>query len=272
MGPFHRVRQFLFAGVRGKADKLRFLLYYSFLSYFYSYYSFMGHMSKMKRFVSNRPEDKVFEYILGDTALQQSSLAHHAGDNIVEFLVTAKKQPNYLQYCNNITEATEPASTINKYTDHTTEYFSHINLSLAADSPVLATHAPYIQDLRSSILSQPLLDSDILYRGVDLSHREMAEMETLKNFFIPSFTSTSIDRDKAYSKPTLLVIKTSLCSKYACSITPQLSKFYNTEREVLLACYSAFTLERVEKVNNTSVLTLWLDEFYSSLDRLAYTN
>jgi hypothetical protein len=215
-------------------------------------------------------EDAQFEYIIGSAALQQSSLAHNAGDNVVEFLVTSQKQPNYLQHCNDVTEATDPVATINKYTDHTTQYFSHINLSLAADSPVISTHAPYIRDLRSSILSQPLLDSDILYRGVDLSKREMDEMEGLKTFFIPSFTSTSIDKDKAYSKPALLVIKTPLCCKYACSITPQLSKFYNTEREVLIACYSAFTLERVEKVNNTSILTLWLDDFYSSLNRLAY--
>lgn len=128
----------------------------------------------------------------------------------------------------------------------------------------------YIQELRSSILSQPLLDDHILYRGVDLSQREIDEMENLKHFFIPSFTSTSIERDRAYSKSALLIIKTPFCCKYACSITPELSKFYSTEKEVLLSCYSAYSLEKIEKVNGKTLITLWLDEFSSGLDRLAY--
>jgi hypothetical protein len=215
----------------------------------------------------NKPE---LQHILGDEALKHSSLAFNAGGDVVEFLVTDQKQKHYLEHCNELVEAKDPVATINRYTDHTTEYFAQINLSLAADSPVIANHASYIKDLRSSILSQPLLENEILYRGVDLSQREIAEMESLHNFFIPSFTSTSLDRDKAYSKPALLVIKVPFCCKHACSITPELSRFYSTEKEVLLPCYSAFTCERVEKVNSTTVITLWLDDFASSFDRLAY--
>jgi hypothetical protein len=107
--------------------------------------------------------------------------------------------------------------------------------------------------------------------GVDLSAREVQEMETQRNFFIPSFTSTSLDSQKAYSKSALLVLKLPFGCKYACSITEELSKFYNEEREVLLACYSAYTLERVEVVGGTKILTLYLDEFLTSLPRLHFS-
>jgi hypothetical protein len=216
--------------------------------------------------------NKEFSHILGDAALKGSTLAQvSAGDDdMVEFLVTSKKQPNYYDYCNSLRLPSDPVSTINQYTDHTNKLYVDVNLALAADSPYLKTKAEFISDLRSSILSQPLLDDGILYRGVDLSKREIEEMERLRHFFIPSFTSTSVDKDKAYAKSALLIVKTPFCCKYACSITPELSKFYHTEREVLLACYSAFSLEKVEMVNGTSYVTLWLDEYNSSQDKLLY--
>jgi hypothetical protein len=215
--------------------------------------------------------DPRFDHILGDTALKGSTLAQVVANNeTVEFLVTTRKQPNYYEHCNALALAPDPVSTIKQYTDHTNQLYLDINLALAADSPYLKTKGEYIRELRSSILSQPLLDDCILYRGVDLSNREVTEMETLQRFFIPSFTSTSVDKNKAYAKTALLIIKTPFCCKYACSITEDLSKFYHSEKEVLLACYSAFSLEKVEKVNNVDYITLWLDEYSSGLDSLVY--
>lgn len=227
-------------------------------------------MSRVMMNFIKRPENRQFDHIIGDAALKGSSLARNFDGEIVEFLVTHKKGPNYVEHCSGLVAATDPVATINKYTDHTTQLFAHVNLSLAADSPAIKLHADYIRDLRSAILSQPLLDDTILYRGVDLSKTEIDEMEALRHFFIPSFSSTSIDREKAYSKSTLMIIKTPFCCKYACSITPELSRFYSTEKEVLLSCYSAYSLEKVEKVNGKTYMTLWLDEFSSGLDKLVY--
>lgn len=136
-------------------------------------------------------------------------------------------------------------------------------MCLAADSPFLKTHGSFIQQLRSSIHALPLLNDAVFYRGVDLSPREIEHMELLQNFYIPSFTSTSLDREKAYSKPCLLVIKTPYLCRAACSVTPELSQHYNEEKEVLLSCYYKYRLERVEKVNSTQVITLFLDEINS---------
>eukprot|EP01126_Amoeba_proteus_P015361 TRINITY_DN1690_c0_g1_i10.p1 TRINITY_DN1690_c0_g1~~TRINITY_DN1690_c0_g1_i10.p1 ORF type:complete len:226 (-),score=30.19 TRINITY_DN1690_c0_g1_i10:82-759(-) len=206
--------------------------------------------------------------ILGRNALKGASLVKNTDADVIDFLVTPKKQPNYIHYCDDVVLPEDVVSVICKYTEHQTQLYAKVNLALAADSPVLSEYGEYIKQLRSSVLSQPLMDDSLLYRGVDMSRTEIEEMEKLKNFFIPSFTSTSLDRDKAYNKSALLVINTPFCCKNACSITSQLSRYYSTEREVLIACYSAFTLERVEKIGSTHIITLYLDEHMSVLDTL----
>jgi hypothetical protein len=183
-------------------------------------------------------------------------------------MVTDSKQKNYMEFCNGIVCPLNPIETINKYTAHETELYATVNLALASDSIVLQDHGEYIRELRSSVLAMPLLDDALLYRGVELSKREVDEMERLKTFFIPSFTSTSVDPNRAYNKTHTLVIKLPYGCKYACSVTPELSRHYNEEREVLLACYSAYTLERIEHVAGKNVVTLYMDEFYSGLNSL----
>jgi hypothetical protein len=89
-------------------------------------------------------------------------------------------------------------------------------------------------------------------------------MEELQAFFIPSFTSTSAECKKAYSKNTQLIIKKNFASPYACSMTPELSPYCSTEAEVLLSCYCAFRLERVERVGSKNYVTLYMDDHLTS--------
>eukprot|EP00992_Anisonema_acinus_P008541 TRINITY_DN4651_c0_g1_i1.p1 TRINITY_DN4651_c0_g1~~TRINITY_DN4651_c0_g1_i1.p1 ORF type:complete len:238 (+),score=62.61 TRINITY_DN4651_c0_g1_i1:31-714(+) len=204
--------------------------------------------------------------------LKQSSLALDDGDT-VHFLVTDKKQPQFRRYCLGlppIDEAVNVVETFRRYTDHTTGYCSTVNMSLASDSSSLSEHGHYIRQLRDCIVKSPIGDLGCgpCYRGVELSSLEMEQMEKLKTFFIPSFTSTSMNREKAYNKSALLVVKP--CgTRYAASITPELSKFYESEEETLFACYTAFTLERAERVNRRHVLTLAVDDGFTLLDALA---
>jgi len=197
----------------------------------------------------------------------QATLAVNDGET-VHFLVTATKGQNYMLYCNEVVFPIDPVSTLTMYTEHTNELYSQVNLSLASDSSTLLEHGPFIKQLRASVLSKPLLDDCTLFRGVELSSLEIGQMEKLQRFFIPSFTSTSIDHAKAYSMNSMLTINTAYMSRFACSITPDLSNYHSTEQEVLIACYSAFRLERVEKVNGKNVLTLFLDEYASANDSL----
>uniref|UniRef100_A0A7S4IPC5 ADP ribosyltransferase domain-containing protein n=1 Tax=Vannella robusta TaxID=1487602 RepID=A0A7S4IPC5_9EUKA len=207
--------------------------------------------------------------LLGEDALSGSSLTSREGET-VHFLVTEKKMENFVRHCNRIESVLDPVKTINEYTDHTTEHYARINLALAADTDGLAKFSDYIPQLRAAIYSKPLFDDGRVYRGVDLSPLEVSEMERLQRFFIPSFTSTSIDSKRAYKKDTMMVINLPYACRNACSITESLSRFHNEEREVLLACYSAFRLERVEQDGTTKVLSLYLDEHLSSLDTLAH--
>lgn len=214
---------------------------------------------------------KAFKSLLGEDALFGSSLAVEdtVDDDTIHFLVTDTKQTNYKKHCDRIESSINGDGIINRYTDHPTQYYAKVNLALAADSNSLYDYKDYIPQLKSAILSKPLLDDGIVYRGVDLSPQEIEHMEKLNNFFIPSFTSTSIDSTKAYDKPALMVIKIPYGCLYACSITSNLSKYYNEEREVLLSCYSAFRLERIEHVNNKKIITLYLDEHLSALPHLS---
>lgn len=205
--------------------------------------------------------------LLGEDGLKGASLTKLDGD-MVNFLVPLTKQSNYLKYCSKIEPCLDPTSAIRQYTDHVTEHYARINISLAADSDGLQKYSDYIPQLRSAIMNKPLLDDGLVYRGVNLTDSEIEHMERNKRFFIPSFTSTSIESSKAYAKSALMVIKLPYGCRYACSITNNLSKHYYEEREVLLSCYSAFHLERVEYVNNTKILSLYLDEHLSALNSL----
>ena len=208
-----------------------------------------------------------FARLLGDDALKGSKLTKQEGD-FIDFLVTDKKQDNFLSYCNEIVLPINPQETIKKYTEHTTEHYARVNLSLASDSDKLQEYGDYITQLRNSIFSQAFLDDAIVYRGVELSKLEVDKMEELGQFFIPSFTSTSLESNKAYSKNAMMIVKIPYASQYACSITANLSNYFNEEREVLLSCYSAFRLERIEVVNNTKFITLLLDDHLSSMNSI----
>lgn len=203
--------------------------------------------------------------MLGKDGMKGSSLASIEGDT-VHFMVTNKKQPNYKKYCENFKIVEDPVSTINLYTDHTTKYFAKVNLSLASDSDTIETYGDYISQLKGSICSTPLYDAGIVFRGVNLSTRELAEMEKLKNFFIPSFTSCSVEQNLAYAKSAMMCINLPYGSHRSCTITENLSKFHSEEREVLISCYSAFRLHRVEMENGIRILSLYLDEYLSCLD------
>jgi len=49
----------------------------------------------------------------------------------------------------------------------------------------------------------------------------------------------------------------------------ELSAYHATERETVIACYTAYRLERVERVNGVRFVTLALNDYLSALDALA---
>ena len=84
-----------------------------------------------------------------------------------------------------------------------------------------------------------------LYRGVDLSEKELQEMESLGTFFLPSFTSTSKDREKAFGTKSHVLIIDAADARWTLEMNNELSIFHATENEVLLSCYSLFKLKAI---------------------------
>jgi len=115
-----------------------------------------------------------------------ASLAVTDGDT-VHFLVTSAKSPNYMEHCNQVLVPDDPVSVVRQYTEHTSNLYAKVNLSLASDSATLKEHAKYIEDLRGAILSMPLLDDGPFFRGVDLSDLEIQEMEKAQTIFYSKF-------------------------------------------------------------------------------------
>eukprot|EP01006_Ploeotia_vitrea_P019644 TRINITY_DN5185_c0_g1_i1.p1 TRINITY_DN5185_c0_g1~~TRINITY_DN5185_c0_g1_i1.p1 ORF type:complete len:235 (-),score=11.99 TRINITY_DN5185_c0_g1_i1:93-797(-) len=212
-------------------------------------------------------------YKLGIKA-EDESMAKMMPSGMFDFYPPQSKRPNYLQYCTPEALNTEEVPTdllpiFHKYTEHTTQHCTKVNLCLACDSPQLSEHGLFVRQLNHAIVNSPLdICADAVYRGVLLSPTEIAKMEEHKHFFIPSFTSTSVDRSKCYSKEHLLVIKPGWTQR-AASITAEMSPYYDSEREVLLGSYTSFWLERIEKVNDQQVLTLAVDDHASLLPELA---
>ena len=210
---------------------------------------------------------KAVRHLLGDDALRGSSFSVEEGDT-VHFLVTGRKGTNYQRFCDKIVPSENSTAVIRQYTEHTTEHYAKVNLALAADTDGLQKYGDYVEHLRAAIALRPLLDDGPVFRGVDLSEKEIHEMEKLQNFFIPSFTSTSVKRGQAYNKPAMMIITLPYATSYACSITAELSAYHEQESEVLLSCYSAFRLQRIEQEGNKKIISLYLDEHLSALPYL----
>merc|ERR1711976_692254 len=119
---------------------------------------------------------------------------------MVDFLVTQHKQPNYLKHCLKRWSEFDIVETFQKYTSHESGLCTKVNLALACDSPDLNRHGTYIYQLNQAIRLTPNISQETrLFRGVSLSSTEVSEMEKLREFFIPSFTSTSVCFEKSYS-------------------------------------------------------------------------
>lgn len=201
---------------------------------------------------------------LGVGPSADSKVAFDDGRGLVHYLVTRSKQPNYLRYaCDPTVCADDPVAVINRYTEHESDLYQRVNLGLASDSSALEAHGEFIKQLRHSVLSMPLVSHTPLFRGVDMSEIELHQMESLGRFFIPSFTSTSISPDKAYAKNTTIVVHHTFGTLYGCTVTPELSPHAASEEEVLLPCYSAYDLERIERCNGKNVVTLSLNDHFS---------
>ena len=90
-----------------------------------------------------------------------------------------------------------------------------------------------------------------------MSPSEINAYETMKTFFIPSFTSTS--KTTAFSKKnTLIHIDISPeWSTFCMEVQPEHTK-YPSEQEILFSCYNLYRYLRTEKSNGQRIIKLQL--------------
>jgi len=71
-----------------------------------------------------------------------------------------------------------------------------------------------------------------------------------------------------YGNKTIFAINTPYQTRYACSQVSK--KTWNAEEqdEILFCCYSAFSFDKIERVNSTNIISVFLDESSCTRDDL----
>lgn len=166
-------------------------------------------------------------------------------DNYVHFKVVAEKLPNYMHRCtgwltgSDVPSYAQMVDIVRMYTGGADWFCSKVNIALACDyQPGIQTHHMYIRQLKYCCGKMKGWKGP-LFRGIDLSDLELDEMKKLKRFYLPSFTSASKDKNKAFSKTHVLVLECSDAS-WTIEMTEELSKYHAAEQEVLISCYTLF--------------------------------
>lgn len=155
---------------------------------------------------------------------------------------------------------------MNKYSSHETSYCSKLNLLLAADSPTLSEHGELFfffikkvimfRDIRklktgiNQLSARHPVKVKQCFRGIECSEQEFESYVLGEQLHIPSFMSTSIDKNKSYKNNeinTHFIITLKEIPKNACMLTSAYSKYASSEEEALFSCYSLFKVVRKQR-------------------------
>ncbi|CAF1203521.1 unnamed protein product [Adineta steineri] len=184
-------------------------------------------------------------------------------DTVATFKPVKTFGPNYANCCVGAPSEEEKnfdiVDCVKRYTSEGGWLCSKINTALNSDSQQLCSYeySSYIKQLKYSIWNSPMRFSGTVFRGVELSSKEIELYEASTGpFFIPSFVSTSKTQSKAFNdKNVLLHIEISPdVRKFCMEMTPPFSDY--NEDEILISCYSVYLYERTEKSNNQRIIKL----------------
>jgi len=172
---------------------------------------------------------------------------HEIEGNVAHFYPCKVKGEYFQKLCTDVLLPSnlhiDVKSTVWKYTYTAGNYFfcTKVNLALASDSPKgLQEHAQYICELMYCIKRYGEGFDGVLYRGVNLSTREVTAYEETGDtpFYIPSFTSASTTNGFE-QKNTLIRIHCKKNKGFALKIREEWTPFPD-EHEVLLCCYNVY--------------------------------
>lgn len=191
--------------------------------------------------------------------LSADSVSAMPDGDYVHFKPLAKKGPNYLSSCvgwlakGERPNQKEMVDTVVAYTS--TKVCYQVNFALATDwGPKLSEHQRYIRRLKYCIGKMPGWNGP-LWRGLDLSDVELQTMKDLGRFYIPSFTSATKNKKKAFGGGTVLAIDAASAT-WTLEMTKELSPVYFEEEEVLLTCNTLFDYKSSHIENGKTVVNL----------------
>jgi len=225
-----------------------------------------------KDVAASAPEDFVVEKFGVVPISRNITIAN----GIVSFEPLPSLSPHYVVHCCHPVVLSQ-GEQIEAVCDYTADdgYCTEVNLALAADHlPSLEKNGPFIAKLNDAIVNLGQHLSGVVYRGVELSDHELQKMLSMGTFFLPSFTSTSLDNAVAQSgdfeKNTLLIFDVS--DAFGLPITDEMSIF--EEEEVLLASYTQVQLTNHAIVSGRNIVNLkvlprvkWCGIWEVTLDR-----
>lgn len=197
---------------------------------------------------------------------------------LCSFFPVRSKAKNFKQYCmglfeiqkrNNIVESKYKDKIFNLYTFHDSRFYSRINILLALDSNFEkfdnqneVYYGEYIKELKCCIGWQKPKYTGKVYRGANLSPLELYTYYFKDKFYIPSFVSTTTDKNIALKPPFKgnVLIEIDLCKEFRFStlIQNQQTK-YPEEKECLISCYNIYKFKDISFNKNDNYVIMKLE-------------
>lgn len=176
------------------------------------------------------------------------------------FFPIRQKAQNYVQRCIKVFFSDDQIramkdSVFRTYTTNPNWYCTTLNISLALDLD-LTQHYDYINKLKACIAYQKPKAPPMVYRGLYMSALELFFYWQKDIFYIPSFTSSSTDRKKAFDGNVLIEIDTSRFNDFTTLIQNGQSGY--DESECLISAYNIYQFYSLTLENDKVILRLML--------------
>lgn len=133
-------------------------------------------------------------------------------------------------------------SVFKRYTSEDNWFCTRINIYLALDAEVLPKYSEYIKELKCCIGWQEPKYKGTCYRGAKMSALEIFACQFKDTFYIPSFWSTSLNKNVAtetFTGNVLFEIDISEFNNFT-TIIQKNQSIYSKEEECLLSCYNVY--------------------------------
>lgn len=196
---------------------------------------------------------------------------------LCSFFPVRSKAQNYQKYCmglypiqkrNEIVESKYRDKVFNLYTYHDSRFYQRVNIFLALDSRFDKFHnenevyyGEYIKQLKCCIGWQNPKHKGIVYRGAKLTPFELYSYKFKDIFYIPSFVSTSIDKNislKEFKGNVLIEIDITKENRFSTIIQKQQTN-YPEEKECLISCYNIYKFKEISFNKNDDYVILKLE-------------